>query len=73
MPVRKVEKMPNIYFPQYARGRDGLKLYPGESVLEHIPRMDGVEIDSEKHFLRQCRTSASRWPVKIPRLLTAMK
>ncbi len=39
--------MHKIDFPQYARGRDGLKLYPGESVLEHIRRMDGVEIDSE--------------------------
>jgi uncharacterized 2Fe-2S/4Fe-4S cluster protein (DUF4445 family) len=39
--------MHKIYFPQYARGRDGLKLYPGESVLEHIRRLDGVEIDSE--------------------------
>ncbi len=39
--------MHKIYFPQYASGRDGLKLYPWESVLEHIRRMSGVEIDSE--------------------------
>jgi uncharacterized 2Fe-2S/4Fe-4S cluster protein (DUF4445 family) len=39
--------MPKIYFPQYARGREGVELHPGESVLQHIRRLGGVEIDSE--------------------------
>jgi len=39
--------MAKIYFPQYARGRDGVELRPGESVLQHIRRLGGVEIDSE--------------------------
>ena len=39
--------MTKMYFPQYARGRDGIDIVPGESVLEHIRRLGGVEIDSE--------------------------
>ena len=39
--------MAKMYFPQYARGRDGVDLAVGESVLEHIRRIGGVEIDSE--------------------------
>jgi ferredoxin len=39
--------MAEIYFPQYARGRDGVELHAGESVLQHIRRLGGVEIDSE--------------------------
>jgi uncharacterized 2Fe-2S/4Fe-4S cluster protein (DUF4445 family) len=39
--------MARIYFPQYARGRDGAELHPGETVLEHIRRIGGVEISSE--------------------------
>jgi len=36
-----------IFFPQYARGRDGVQLRAGETVLVHIRRLGGVEIDSE--------------------------
>ena len=39
--------MPKIYFPQYARGRDGVNIAVGETVLSHIRRTGGVEIDSE--------------------------
>jgi uncharacterized 2Fe-2S/4Fe-4S cluster protein (DUF4445 family) len=39
--------MAKIYFPQYARGRDGVELHPGESVLYHIRKLGGVEIESE--------------------------
>ena len=39
--------MGKIYFPQYARGRDGLELKPGKTVLEHIRQTGGIEIDSE--------------------------
>ena len=39
--------MSKMYFPQCARGRDGINIVPGESVLEHIRRIGGVEIDSE--------------------------
>jgi uncharacterized 2Fe-2S/4Fe-4S cluster protein (DUF4445 family) len=42
-----MNKMGKIYFPQYARGRDGLELKPGDTVLEHIRRIGGIEIDSE--------------------------
>jgi len=37
----------NMYFPQYARGRGGVELQPGKTVLQHIRRIGGVEIDSE--------------------------
>jgi uncharacterized 2Fe-2S/4Fe-4S cluster protein (DUF4445 family) len=37
----------NMYFPQYARGRGGIELQQGRTVLEHIRRIGGVEIDSE--------------------------
>jgi uncharacterized 2Fe-2S/4Fe-4S cluster protein (DUF4445 family) len=36
-----------MYFPQYARGRGGVELQPGKTVLQHIRRIGGVEIDSE--------------------------
>jgi len=39
--------MAKIFFPQYARGRDGIDIEVGQSVLEHIRRIGGVEIDSE--------------------------
>ena len=39
--------MAKMYFPQYARGRDGIDLVVGESILQHIRRIGGVEIDSE--------------------------
>jgi uncharacterized 2Fe-2S/4Fe-4S cluster protein (DUF4445 family) len=39
--------MANMYFPQYARGRGGVELQPSQTVLEHIRRIGGVEIDSE--------------------------
>lgn len=39
--------MSTMYFPQYARGRDGIEITPGETVLDHILRIGGVEIDSE--------------------------
>lgn len=39
--------MAKIYFPQYARGRDGVDITVGESVLAHIRKIGGVEIDSE--------------------------
>jgi len=39
--------MAKIFFPQYARGRDGVDIIIGQSVLEHIRRIGGVEIDSE--------------------------
>jgi len=39
--------MPMMYFPQYAKGRDGIELRAGESILEHIRRIGDVEIDSE--------------------------
>jgi len=39
--------MAKMFFPQYARGRDGIDIQVGQSVLEHIRRIGGVEIDSE--------------------------
>jgi len=39
--------MAKMYFPQYARGRDGVDITVGESVLTHIRKIGGVEIDSE--------------------------
>jgi len=39
--------MAKIFFPQYARGRDGIDIVPGQSILEHIRRIGGVEIDSQ--------------------------
>jgi len=39
--------MAKMYFPQYARGRDGVDIAVGESILAHIRRIGGVEIDSE--------------------------
>ncbi len=39
--------MAKMYFPQYARGRDGVDVTVGESVLAHIRKIGGVEIDSE--------------------------
>ena len=39
--------MAKIYFPQYARGRDGIDITVGETILDHIRRIGGVEIASE--------------------------
>ena len=39
--------MANMYFPQYARGRGGVELQSDQTVLQHIRRIGGVEIDSE--------------------------
>lgn len=39
--------MAKIYFPQYARGRNGIEIILGETILEHIRRIGGVEINSE--------------------------
>jgi uncharacterized 2Fe-2S/4Fe-4S cluster protein (DUF4445 family) len=39
--------MAKMYFPQYARGRGGVELEKGQTVLQHIRRIGGVEIDSE--------------------------
>lgn len=39
--------MVKMLFPQYARGRDGIDIEVGQSVLEHIRRIGGVEIDTE--------------------------
>jgi uncharacterized 2Fe-2S/4Fe-4S cluster protein (DUF4445 family) len=39
--------MAKMYFPQYARGRSGVDLRRGETVLGHIRLIGGVEIDSE--------------------------
>jgi len=36
-----------MIFPQYARGRDGTQLTKGNTVLEHIRGIGGVEIGSE--------------------------
>ena len=37
-----------MFFPQYERGRkEGIELVIGQSVLEHIRRIGGVEIDSD--------------------------
>ncbi len=39
--------MGKLYFPQYARGREGAEITPGSTISEHISRIGGVEIDSE--------------------------
>ncbi len=39
--------MAKMFFPQYARGRDGIELVVGETILQHVRRIGGVEIDSE--------------------------
>ena len=40
--------MGKIFFPQYAKGRkDGIEIKVGESVLDHIRKIGGVEISSE--------------------------
>ena len=40
--------MAKMYFPQYARGRkEGIYLIVGKSILEHMRKISGVEIDSE--------------------------
>ena len=46
--------MAKMFFPQYASGRDGVDLVVGESVLEHIRRTGGVEIDSECNGQGKC-------------------
>ena len=40
--------MGKMFFPQYMKGRkEGIRLIMGESVLSHIDRIGGIEIDSE--------------------------
>jgi len=39
--------MAKLLFPQYAKGREGIDIQVGASVLQHIRRIGGVEIDSE--------------------------
>ena len=40
--------MAEMFFPQYEKGRtEGIDLVVGQSVLEHIRRIGGVEIDSD--------------------------
>ncbi len=39
--------MSKIYFPQYVIGREGTELVIGKSILEHIRKMNGVEISSD--------------------------
>ena len=39
--------MAKVYFPQYARGRDGVDIAVGETILAHIRQVGGIEIDSE--------------------------
>jgi len=39
--------MAKVFFPQYASGKEGTDLVVGESILDHIRRIAGVEIDSE--------------------------
>jgi len=39
--------MSKIFFPQYVRGREGMAVHPGKTVLEHIRMTGGIEIDSE--------------------------
>jgi len=39
--------MARMMFPQYARGRDGIELVAGQTVLDHIRQIGGVEIDAE--------------------------
>ena len=46
--------MSMMFFPQYARGRDGVEVRRGESVLTHIRRIGGVEIDSECGGAGEC-------------------
>lgn len=52
--------MAKMFFPQYARGRDGIELVEGESVLGHIRRIGGVEIDSECGGQGTCGKDAIR-------------
>jgi len=39
--------MAKVYFPQYARGREGVDITVGQSILTHIRQIGGVEINSE--------------------------
>jgi len=39
--------MAKMFFPQFARGREGIDLVVGENVLEHIRRIGNVQIGSE--------------------------
>jgi uncharacterized 2Fe-2S/4Fe-4S cluster protein (DUF4445 family) len=52
--------MARIYFPQYASGRDGVELRLGESVLQHVRRLGGVEIESECGGRGVCGKDVSR-------------
>ena len=43
-----LDKMAKMYFPQYSKGRkDGIKLSVGSSMLDHIKKIGGIEIESE--------------------------
>jgi uncharacterized 2Fe-2S/4Fe-4S cluster protein (DUF4445 family) len=63
--------MAKMHFPQYARGRGGIELQQGQTVLQHIRRIGGVEIDSEcggqgicgRDVIRLDRGSSSLSPV----------
>jgi len=40
--------MARMYFPQYSKGRkEGIKLSVGSSILDHIKKIGGIEIESE--------------------------
>ena len=42
------QELNKIFFPQYAKGRkDGIEIKVGESILDHIKRIGGIEISSE--------------------------
>ena len=42
-----------IYFPQFKRGRKGIKIHPGLTILEHI-RKANIEIDAECGGIGKC-------------------
>jgi len=39
--------MSKIFFPQYVRGREGTEIVIGKTILDHIRKIGGVEIDSD--------------------------
>lgn len=45
--------MATMYFPQYARGRDGTEIVKGWTILQHIRKV-GVEIDCECGGIGKC-------------------
>ncbi len=46
-------KMCNIQFPQFKKGKDGLKIHPGLTILE-FARMAGVKINAECGGIGKC-------------------